>query len=86
MGSESEKTVAAREIRLLAKTGKENRACIAELGAIPLLLKLLSSSNSNTQENSVTAILNLSILELNKKRIMDLEGCLRSIVDVLIAD
>lgn len=83
-GSESEKTVAAREIRLLAKTGKENRACIAELGAIPLLQRLLASSSSSIQENSVTAILNLSILENNKKRIMELEGCLRSIVDVLI--
>lgn len=84
VGSESEKTVAAREIRLLAKTGKENRACIAELGAIPLLEKLLNSPNSSTQENSVTAILNLSILEQNKMRIMELNGCLSSIVAVLI--
>ncbi|KAH0453067.1 hypothetical protein IEQ34_017391 [Dendrobium chrysotoxum] len=83
-GSESEKTVAALEIRLLAKTGKENRACIAELGAIPLLEKLLNSSNCRTQENSVTAMLNLSILENNKTRIMELNGCLSSIVSVLI--
>lgn len=84
VGSESEKTVAALEIRLLAKTGKENRACIAELGAIPFLEKLLNSPNPSTQENSVTAILNLSILEKNKMRIMELNGCLSSVVAVLI--
>ncbi|KAH0471018.1 hypothetical protein IEQ34_000741 [Dendrobium chrysotoxum] len=50
LGSESEKAVASLEISLLAKTGKENRACIAELGAIPLLEKLLNSSNCRTQE------------------------------------
>lgn len=82
-GSQVAKTVAAREIRLLAKTGKENRAFIAEAGAIPHLQKLLSSSNAVAQENSVTALLNLSIYEKNKSRIMDEEGCLASIVAVL---
>ncbi|KAJ6364356.1 hypothetical protein OIU76_029329 [Salix suchowensis] len=37
-GSQSAKTVAARGTRLLAKTGRENRAFIAEAGAIPLPL------------------------------------------------
>ncbi|KAG0457829.1 hypothetical protein HPP92_022986 [Vanilla planifolia] len=83
VGSELEKTAAAREIRLLAKTGKENRSCIAELGAIPLLEALLSS-NSIAQENSVTAMLNLSIHDRNKRRIMEQEGCLGSIVNVLM--
>ncbi|XP_054777184.1 U-box domain-containing protein 17-like [Prosopis cineraria] len=82
-GSQVAKTVAAREIRLLAKTGKENRAFIAEAGAIPHLQKLLSSCNAVAQENSVTALLNLSIYEKNKSRIMDEEGCLASIVEVL---
>lgn len=81
--SESEITVAARELRLLAKTGKENRICIAEAGAIPLLRKLLSSSNPAVQENSVTAILNLSIHDKNKTRIIEEEGCLRAIIDIL---
>ncbi|KAF8391195.1 hypothetical protein HHK36_023497 [Tetracentron sinense] len=81
--SQGAKTIAARELRLLAKTGKENRACIAEAGAIPLLQKLLSSLNPVAQENSVTALLNLSIYEKNKIRIMEEAGCLRSIVDVL---
>lgn len=82
-GSTCAQTIAAREIRLLAKTGRENRAFIAEAGAIPHLRKLLSSPNSVAQENSVTAMLNLSIYDKNKSRIMDEDGCLGSIVDVL---
>ncbi|KAF5738275.1 Plant U-box 17 [Tripterygium wilfordii] len=82
-GSLGAKTVAAQEIRLLAKTGKDNRAFIAEAGAIPHLLKLLSCQNPVAQENSVTAMLNLSIYEKNKSRIIDEEGCLASIVKVL---
>ncbi|PIN21443.1 Ubiquitin--protein ligase [Handroanthus impetiginosus] len=82
-GTPRAKTVAAREIRLLAKTGKQNRACIAEAGAIPLLKRLLSSSDACAQENSVTAMLNLSIYDKNKSKIMDVEGCLRAVVDVL---
>ncbi|KAF7803222.1 U-box domain-containing protein 17 [Senna tora] len=82
-GLQPAKTVAAREIRLLAKTGKDNRAFIAEAGAIPHLQKLLSSPIAVAQENSVTALLNLSIYEKNKSRIIDEEGCLESIIDVL---
>ncbi|XAR59265.1 Ubiquitin--protein ligase [Bertholletia excelsa] len=82
-GSDRAKTIAAREIRLLAKTGRENRAYIAEAGAIPHLKQLLLCSNAVGQENSVTAMLNLSIYEKNKCRIMDEEGCLGSIVEVL---
>ncbi|KAF9683703.1 hypothetical protein SADUNF_Sadunf04G0041800 [Salix dunnii] len=82
-GSQGAKTVAARGTRLLAKTGRENRAFIAEAGAIPYLCELLSSTNSVAQENSVTAILNLSIYDKNKSRIMDEKGCLGSIVEVL---
>ncbi|XP_014523519.1 U-box domain-containing protein 17 [Vigna radiata var. radiata] len=81
-GSQVAKTVAAREIRLLAKNGKENRAFIAQAGAIPHLRKLLSSPNAVAQENSVTALLNLSIFERNKSMIVE-EGCLGSIVEVL---
>ncbi|KAL5774205.1 hypothetical protein ACOSP7_011762 [Xanthoceras sorbifolium] len=82
-GSQGAKTVAAREIRLLAKTGRQNRAFIAKAGAIPHLRELLSSNNPVAQENSVTAMLNLSIYDKNKSRIMEEEGCLGSIVQVL---
>ncbi|CAA0832910.1 U-box domain-containing protein 17 [Striga hermonthica] len=77
-------SLAAMEIRFLAKTGKQNRACIAEAGAIPLLETLLSSNDPSTQENSITAILNLSILDTNKSVIMGSDGCLCSIISVLI--
>ncbi|CAD5313978.1 unnamed protein product [Arabidopsis thaliana] len=84
-GSQAAQTVAAREIRLLAKTGKENRAYIAEAGAIPHLCRLLKSENAIAQENSVTAMLNLSIYEKNKSRIMEEGDCLESIVSVLVS-
>ncbi|KAK9050460.1 hypothetical protein SSX86_030570, partial [Deinandra increscens subsp. villosa] len=82
-GSDCGKAIAAREIRFLAKTGRENRGFIAESGVIPHLKILLSSQSPIAQENAVTAILNLSIYDKNKTRIMDEDGCLRSIVSVL---
>ncbi|KAL3615147.1 hypothetical protein CASFOL_040808 [Castilleja foliolosa] len=82
-GSPRAKTVAAMEIRFLAKTGKHNRACLAEAGAIPLLKGLLSSFDTYAQENSVTALLNLSIYDKNKSVIMEVDGCLAATVEVL---
>ncbi|CAA0817811.1 U-box domain-containing protein 17 [Striga hermonthica] len=82
-GSALAKTVSAWEIRLLAKTGRHNRASIAQSGAIPLLKTLLNSPDPLSQENSVTALLNLSIYEENKSRIMNEPGCLTALVDVL---
>ncbi|KAI3741630.1 hypothetical protein L1987_59304 [Smallanthus sonchifolius] len=82
-GSDCGKAIAAREIRFLAKTGRENRGFIAESGVIPHLKILLSSRSAIAQENAVTAILNLSIYDKNKTRIMEDDGCLRSIVSVL---
>ena len=52
---------AAGEIRLLAKRNADNRVAIAEAGAIPLLVGLLSVPDSRTQEHAVTALLNLSM-------------------------
>ncbi|CAL9130078.1 unnamed protein product [Musa textilis] len=84
-GSQESKAVAARELRLLARTGKENRSFIAEAGAIPLLCRLFQSSNPIAQENAVTTILNISIHDGNKRRIMEEEeGCLRLTVHVLM--
>lgn len=48
---------------------------IAEAGAIPLLVGLLFSTDSRTQEHAVTALLNLSICQDNK-------GCIISSVAV----
>ncbi|XP_062203599.1 protein spotted leaf 11 [Phragmites australis] len=77
-----EQRSAAAELRLLAKRNASNRICIAEAGAIPLLLSLLSSSDLRTQEHAVTALLNLSIHEDNKASIIS-SGAVPSIVHVL---
>lgn len=82
-GSELAKVIAAREIRLLAKTGKDNRALMAEAGVISYLKSLLISPNAVAQENSVTALLNLSIYDKNKSLIINEEGCLGYVVQVL---
>ncbi|KAG4974027.1 hypothetical protein AAZX31_11G136500 [Glycine max] len=73
---------AAGEIRLLAKRNADNRVAIAEAGAIPLLVGLLSVPDSRTQEHAVTALLNLSIYENNKGSIVS-SGAVPGIVHVL---
>ncbi|XP_041990935.1 U-box domain-containing protein 13-like [Salvia splendens] len=73
---------AAGEIRLLAKRNADNRVAIAEAGAIPLLVQLLTTSDSRTQEHAVTALLNLSIFEDNKGSIIS-SGAVPRIVHVL---
>nr|GMD29331.1 U-box domain-containing protein 13-like [Ipomoea batatas] len=73
---------AAGEIRLLAKRNADNRVAIAEAGAIPLLVNLLSIPDSRIQEHAVTALLNLSICEDNKGRIISSDA-VPGIVSVL---
>ncbi|KAJ7523103.1 hypothetical protein O6H91_18G037500 [Diphasiastrum complanatum] len=73
---------AAGELRLLAKRSIENRVCIAEAGAISLLVALLSTTDIQTQEHAVTALLNLSINDNNKGQIV-LAGAINPIVEVL---
>ncbi|KAK8939613.1 U-box domain-containing protein 17 [Platanthera guangdongensis] len=82
-GAEDSKAAAAHELRMLAKTGKENRANIAKENAIPLLCLLLRSQSPIAQENAVTALLNLSINDANKTKIISQTGCLSSIIRVL---
>ncbi|EOY17719.1 hypothetical protein QUC31_006776 [Theobroma cacao] len=82
MGSPDIQRQAAYELRLLAKTGMDNRRLIAEAGAIPFLVTLLSSNDPRIQENAVTALLNLSIFDNNKVLIMAAGG-IDNIVEVL---
>lgn len=84
-GTAEVKKQVAYELRLLAKCGMDNRACIAEAGAIPLLIPLLSSDDARTQENAVTALLNLSIFPNNKKVIFESPDSIDSIINVLKA-
>lgn len=71
------------ELRVLAKTDSDSRACIAEAAALPLMVKLLGSEHPGLQVNAVTTILNLSILEANKTRIMETDGVLNGVIEVL---
>ncbi|KAJ6827287.1 protein spotted leaf 11-like [Iris pallida] len=73
---------AAGEVRLLAKRNADNRICIANSGAIPVLVSLLSTADPRTQEHAVTALLNLSILEDNKGSIVS-SGAVPGIVHVI---
>ncbi|KAM7270009.1 hypothetical protein ACFE04_029223 [Oxalis oulophora] len=82
MGSTEIQRQAAYELRLLAKTGMDNRRIIAEAGAIPFLVTLLNSNDPRIQENSVTALLNMSIFDNNKVLIMA-AGAIDSIIEVL---
>ncbi|KAJ1285993.1 hypothetical protein BS78_03G320100 [Paspalum vaginatum] len=73
------------EIRLLSKSGTDSRAFVGEAGAVPLLVPLLYSEDAGLQLNAVTALLNLSILEANKKRIMHAEGAVEAVAHVMSA-
>jgi hypothetical protein len=73
---------ATAELRLLAKYNMENRITIANSGAIKPLVALLRSSDQKTQENAVTALLNLSINDNNKAEIAA-AGAIEPLVDVL---
>lgn len=71
------------ELRALAKTDANSRACIAEAGAIPVLVNHLASAHPDLQVNAVTTLLNLSILDANKARIMEADGAVSAVVEVL---
>ncbi|KAL8035056.1 hypothetical protein ABFX02_12G072700 [Erythranthe guttata] len=73
---------AVSEIRSLSKRSTDNRILLAEAGAIPIIVNLLTSEDGQIQDNAVTSILNLSIYEDNKGLIM-LANAIPSIVRVL---
>lgn len=73
---------AIAELRTLSKENPDNRMLIANNGAIPPLVWLLSCPNPRIQENTVTVILNLSLNESNK-RVIAREGAIPSIIDIL---
>lgn len=73
---------AAMKIRMLSKENPENRVLIASSGGIPPLVQLLSYPDPKIQEHAVTALLNLSIDETNK-RIITREGAIPPIIEIL---
>ncbi|XP_011004489.1 PREDICTED: U-box domain-containing protein 4-like [Populus euphratica] len=76
------KRSAAEKLRFLAKNRADNRALIGESGAISALIPLLKQTDPWAQEHAVTALLNLSLYEENKKRITN-SGAIKSFVYVL---
>ncbi|GMI68048.1 hypothetical protein like AT5G67340 [Hibiscus trionum] len=62
---------ATAQLRLLSKKNRDNRIEIASCGAISLLVDLLHSPDTKTQENAVTALLNLSNIDYNKTAIIN---------------
>lgn len=70
------------KIRMHSKENPDNRVLIADSGGIPPLVQLLSHPHSKIQEQTVTALLNLSIDEANK-RIIAREGAIPSIIEIL---
>ncbi|KAM7496559.1 hypothetical protein LguiA_020973 [Lonicera macranthoides] len=81
-GNPEDQQSAAGEIRLLARQNNGVRLAIAEAGAIPLLISLLSVPDSVTQEHAVTALHNLSICEASKGSIIS-SGAVPGIIQVL---
>ncbi|XP_022925177.1 U-box domain-containing protein 16-like [Cucurbita moschata] len=71
------------ELRVLAKTDSGSRGFIAQAGALPLLVRHLISDDPTLQVNAVTTVLNLSILEANKSLIMETDGALIGVIEVL---
>ncbi|KAE8704228.1 U-box domain-containing protein 15 [Hibiscus syriacus] len=74
--------MAVKNIRMLSKENPEARVLITKNGAIPQLVHLLSYPDSKIQEHVVTALLNLSIDESNKRLITD-ERAIPPIIEVL---
>ncbi|KAK1678858.1 hypothetical protein QYE76_039706 [Lolium multiflorum] len=71
------------KMRLLSKSGSDQRAFMGEAGAVPMLVPLLYSEDVGLQLNAVTALLNLSILEANKKRIMHADGAVEAVAHTM---
>ncbi|KAL5706178.1 U-box domain-containing protein 15 [Ranunculus cassubicifolius] len=73
---------AVMKIRILSKENPENRVTIANYGGITPLVQLLLYPDANIQEHAVTALLNLSIDEVNKRYIAR-EGAIPAIIEIL---
>ncbi|CAM0943137.1 unnamed protein product [Alopecurus aequalis] len=70
-------------IRLLSMSGSHNRAFVGEAGAVPILVPLLYSEDAGLQLNAATALLNLSILEDNRKRIMHADCAVEAVIHIM---
>ncbi|MED6124871.1 hypothetical protein PIB30_063029 [Stylosanthes scabra] len=84
-GTDKQKSKAAYEIRLLARSNLFNRACLIQVGTIPPLLDLLLSTDEkekSTQENAISALMKLSKHASGPQHVMDCNG-LKPILTIL---
>lgn len=72
---------ATLELRLLTKKKPSYRIFLRD--AVPMLVPLLSSSDSETQEHAVTTLLNISIHDPNKTLVASHEEAIPSIIKVI---
>ncbi|KAI5081313.1 hypothetical protein GOP47_0004496 [Adiantum capillus-veneris] len=82
-GCAEEKRDGAKELRWLAKLSSMNRICIAEVGAIPPLIKTLSSCDVHAQAHAIAALLNLTLRNEGNKQSIMTSGGLEPIVELL---
>ncbi|KAG6408484.1 hypothetical protein SASPL_131497 [Salvia splendens] len=73
---------AVEKIRFLSKECSNNRSLIANAGGIQRLVQLLSYPDSRIQEDTVTALFNLSIDESNKQ-LISAEDPIPAIIEIL---
>ncbi|KAM3347101.1 hypothetical protein ACQJBY_021213 [Aegilops geniculata] len=73
---------AAGTLCLLAKGNSKYQACIVDSGGTPILVSLLWIDDISTQEHVVTALLNISVSDKNKERLV-LAGAIPGVVYVL---
>lgn len=81
-GGVEERREAVREVRSLAKEGRESRIAITDAGAIPHVVRCLTCGDSQTEDNAVVALLNLSVDDDWKVGLIA-EGALEKIVQAL---
>uniref|UniRef100_A0A0D6QXF9 U-box domain-containing protein n=1 Tax=Araucaria cunninghamii TaxID=56994 RepID=A0A0D6QXF9_ARACU len=83
--SEETQKEAVGEIRVLSKGDNDIRIALAGAGAVPYLLEMLSSADATVQENSITALLNLSVHGPNREVIMSTRGAVDAVTHALKA-
>ncbi|KAF6167631.1 hypothetical protein GIB67_031214 [Kingdonia uniflora] len=88
-GTQGAKIVAAHKLRLLAKTRKENRACIAEsnyggsrvLGLVVEVLRF--GITTEARKNAAATLFSLSTVHEYKKRISVEDGAVKALEKLL---
>ncbi|XP_002968933.2 U-box domain-containing protein 14 [Selaginella moellendorffii] len=83
MGSLSDQKDMVHTLRILSKRDDDHRLCIGDAGAIPHLVRLLSSPDPAVQEDAITCLLNTSIAHANKGRIVETRGAIDRIADTV---